>query len=232
MDFGMMRPEYNRFVDVLDAELDGERFEIKHKTFAVTKIAHKQTTMIYSLDDSAINLPQGILIDVCALDIAPDGTQNSQLAFNAIQEILTVVFSEPATLRELEHLQHGERLVVELEVLEKIAAMPFDERVKELFRYVDALSGQSSAVGFFQDVLDGFYKSPMCKNFFDETIYLPFETIELPAPKKFDEVLTACYKNWRVPVRDGKQRSGIFHSADIPWRDFFRSIKFNPQIKS
>ena len=227
-DICIRRPDYNRFTQVLDGEL-GDDFEIKHKTFAVTKIVHKHTTSIYSLDDRALDRPQGIMIDIFAFDIAPDGTKNSLLAFNAIQELLTAVFENLSELPKLKHLQDGGQLVVELEVLEQIAALPFTDKLAELYRYVDALSGQSSAVGFFQDVLDDFYPpSPthtyIQNHWLDKTIYLPFETVELPAPKMFDEVLTACYGDWRTPVRDGKNRSGFFCSADIPWREFLRQI--------
>ena len=223
-DIAIMRPDYNRFTQILDGEL-GDDFEVKHKTFAVTKIVHKHTTQIYSFDDLAIDLPQGIILDICAFDIAPDGTQNSLLAFNAIQEILSAVFDNLSELPKLKHLQNGGQLVVELEVLERIVALPFDEKLKELYRYVDALSSQSSAVGFFPEILDGAYKSPVQKSWFDETIYLPFETVELPAPKDYDKYLTARYGDWRTPVRDEINRSGIFCSADIPWREFLQQIR-------
>ena len=223
-DICMIRPEYNRFTDIIDGEL-GDMFEIKFKTFAVTKIVHKHTTQIYSFDDPAIDRPQGIMIDIFAFDVAPDGTQNGLLAFNAIQELLTAVFNNLSELQNQRHLKDGGQLVGEREVLERIAALPFDDRLAELYRYVDALSGQSSAVGFFQDVLDGFYVSPVQRHWLDETIYLPFETVELPAPKMFDEVLTACYGSWRTPVRDGRNRAGSFCSADIPWREFLRRIR-------
>ena len=225
-DMCMMRSEYNRFMDVLDDELNDEFFEVKHKTFGITKIVHKNTTMIYSLHDPAIHLPQGIFIEIGALDIAPDGTENSVLAFNAIQEILTAVFSDLSELYENKHLKNGGQLVMELDVLKKIAAMPFDDRLKELYRYVDALWEQSTAVAGFTEILADadIYKSPLRKEFLSETIYLPFETVELPVPKRFDEVLTCWFGDWRTPVCDNANRLGIVHSADIPWREFFRKI--------
>lgn len=223
-DICMLRRDYNRFTDIVDGELGGD-FEIKFKTFAVTKIVHRHTTQIYSLDDIAINLPQGIMIDICAFDIAPDGTENAQLAFNAIQELLTAVFDNLSALPKLKHLQDGGQLVTDLDVLERIAEMPKADKLAELYRYVDALSNQSSAVGLFTEVLDGAYKSPAQKRWFDETIYLPFETVELPAPKDYDRYLTARYGDWHTPVRDGVNRLGLFCSADIPWRDFLRQIR-------
>ena len=38
---------------------------------------------------------------------------------------------------------------------------------------------------------------PVLRSYFDETIYLPFHMLELPAPSHYDEMLTQYYGNWR-----------------------------------
>ncbi|MBR1806158.1 MAG: hypothetical protein IJ774_07225, partial [Selenomonadaceae bacterium] len=131
-------------------------------------------------------------------------------------------------------VQNGGRLLNDLQVLAAISKADEEQKLDILELYADALWGQSSLVAWIQDTLNKVAK-PFRKDWFSETIYLPFETIELPAPKMFDEVLTAYYGDWRTPVHDGKNRMGNFHSADIPWREFSSRIdvpKFLEQMLS
>ena len=67
-------------------------------------------------------------------------------------------------------------------------------------------------------------RSTFKKEWFNETIYLPFEMTELPVPIGYDEILTTYYGDWRTPVNDGQKRLGLVHSADIPWREFSNRI--------
>ncbi|MBR1804776.1 MAG: LicD family protein [Selenomonadaceae bacterium] len=252
MDLMLMRPEYDRFCAVLDDELNGEVFEIKHKTFDATCVAHSMTTVIesnYGLQmeycDRINDTPQAMAIDIHPLDIAPDGTENSLLAFEAMQEVMTAV-ADISQIYTMTHFKKDGRLAVDIETLREIAALPFQERLAELYRYTHALWSQSSEVGYYPKMLRIFLGEPLTerpyrKEWFDETIYLPFETVEMPVPKEYEKWLTRRYGDWRTPVDDGGQRLGLLHSADIPWREFFRLVdvqkilddwnrKHNPQL--
>ena len=230
MDFILLRPEYDRFCNVLDDELNRDLFEICSATFSLMTISHKLTTGLESnygrknlFDDNINHKPQGLGIDIFALDIAPDGTENSVLAFKAMQEIMAAV-TDISQVVEMTHAKKDGYLVMELETLQQIAALPSQERLAELYRYTYELWNQSSEVAYYSDVLNKLYKANIKKDWLRETIYLPFETVEMPAPKMFDEVLTAYYGDWRTPVNDGENRLGVLHSADIPWREFFRQV--------
>ena len=50
--------------------------------------------------------------------------------------------------------------------------------------------------------------------------WLPFETIEVPAPVGYDSVLTDFYGDWREPVYMKPHYQ--LHSADIPYTDYFK----------
>ena len=229
MDLMLLRSEYDHFCKVLDEELNGELFEIKHKTFVLTKLCHSQTTCLESNYGLENDTPQGLGIDVYALDIAPDGTENSLLAFKAMQEVMAAV-TDISQVVEMTHAKKDGYLVMELETLQQIAALPFQERLAELYRYTYALWAQSSEVGYYDMMLakmlsEPLRERPFRKEWFDETIYLPFETIELPVPKDYEKILARRYgDDWRIPMHDGENRLGVLHSADIPWREFFRLV--------
>ncbi|MBR1645416.1 MAG: LicD family protein [Selenomonadaceae bacterium] len=227
LDLCMMRPDYNLFLKVLD-ELN-EPFQLKERLYGLLQISHSQTTM---LDYTYLeNKPQEIAIDIFALDIVDDKTPEGSSSYRALDELLTAACNYPKIIR---YVQNGGRLLNDLQVLAAISKADEEQKLDILELYADALWGQSSLVAWIQDTLNKVAK-PFRKDWFSETIYLPFETIELPAPKMFDEVLTAYYGDWRTPVHDGKNRMGNFHSADIPWREFSSRIdvpKFLEQMLS
>ena len=222
MDFCMLRPEYDRFCEVVASELNDDIFELKYKRFSRTVIAHKLTTLLESNYGDGNNTPQGLAIDIFALDIAPDGTKDSRDAFNAMHEIIAAV-ADISKLTTDTHVKDDGLTVIDLETLKKIAAIPdYWERVDMLYRYTYALWDMSSEVANFDEIISNSYKSHIKKTWLRETVYLPFESVMLPAPIDYEKVLTALYGDWHKLVDDGKKQLGLMHSADIPWRDFLR----------
>ncbi|MBR2518426.1 MAG: LicD family protein [Selenomonadaceae bacterium] len=214
-DLMMMRPDYNRFCDVLADELNAP-FELKEKLFGMMKISHSQTTMIdYGYLEGS---PQGIAIDIFALDIVNDKTPEGSSAYKALDELLTAACNYPKIIR---YVQNGGRLLNDLQVLEAISKTSEDKKLEILEFYAAELWRQSSAVAWIQDTLNKI-GNPFEKKCFSETIYLPFETIELPVPIGYDEILTAYYGDWRTPVRDGRNRLGNIYSDDIPYKEFLQ----------
>ncbi len=227
VDLCMMRPDYNRFMELLADELKPP-FEIKEKLFGLIRISHSQTTVI---DHTYIEgKPQAIAIDIFALDIVNDKTLEGSAAYKALDELLTAACNYPKIIR---YVQSGGRLLNDLHVLEAISKTSEDKKIEILESYAAALWRQSSIIAWIQDTLNKVGKT-FEKKWFDETIYLPFETIELPAPKRFDEILTAYYGDWRTPLKDDQNRKGNIYSADIPYKEFlahfdiYNLIKKNP----
>lgn len=84
IDVCMMRPEFNRFAEILDDELDG-MFTAQNLGFDTIKIHHTQTTLVYGRDFSRDKW-SGITLDVFALDILEDGTPESSRALAALKQ--------------------------------------------------------------------------------------------------------------------------------------------------
>lgn len=118
-----------------------------------------------------------------------------------------------------------------LAALKKAAAFDSEENLKSLRRFAEELFDQSRAVEWFDYTIHHHRKTPFRKEWFDETIYLPFENATMPAPKMFDEVLTSEYGDWRTPVRDGHPRLGFVHSPDIPYKEFWRRVDMQELLR-
>ena len=212
----MFRPDYNRFLTVLD-ELP-EPFALNHAGFTSTKIAHTQTTLIdFATFDADKVL--GLTIDVCALDVARDGTRESFIAFNALNELYAASVNFAAIAR---HLRGGGKTINDLDVLEKISADREADKLQTLKLYAEALFGQSLSVAKLDEIINAVGK-PLSKDWFRETICLPFETVEIPVPVDSEKILAERYGR-NFLGRDELRFAGDLYSAEIPYEEILRII--------
>ena len=222
-DLWMMRPDYNRFYEVVEEELNqsGGLFEIERKIFTVIKIVHAQTTLL-TVEDIGHSVPKGLMIDIFPLDVAPDGTHDSFFVLNAINELLGAAYNYPAVAA---HVQNGGKTVNSRSTIKTFHNISDPRKqYKFLNIYAEGVFDCSSTVDWIEKIIFDKKTLPQKKSYYDKTIYLPFETIELPAPIDYDQVLTCCYGDWRKPVVDRGGKLGFIHSVDIPYREFLQQI--------
>ncbi|MBQ7454577.1 MAG: LicD family protein, partial [Selenomonadaceae bacterium] len=168
--------------------------------------------------------PKGLLLDIFPLDIAFDGTQKSFRALNALNEIMGTIYNFPA-IRE--HVEKGGKIFNSWDILIGLNAVTDMYKQFEFANiFAEGVFDESDSVAWIEDELKKI-GAPFKKDWFNETIYLPFETIKLPAPADYDEVLTSYYGNWRTPINDGRTAIGLVHSADIPYREFLQRADLN-----
>ena len=220
-DLCMMRPEFNRFSEIIKDELPGTLFEIERNVFSAIKISHSQTTL---LADKNINSkkPKGLMIDIFPLDVTFDGTDDGFFATNAINELLVTIYNFPAIV---EHVQKGGKTVNDWSVINTLNNI---KNIYDQFEFVkifaEGVFDYSSKVDWIEQFVCKEKLMPQSKSCFRETIYLPFETVELPAPIGYEEILTSCFDDWQKPVIDRRGKLGIIHSADIPYKEFLKNI--------
>ena len=221
MDLCMWRPEYNRFCDAVEHELiQSGDFEIGHKKFNNFRISMTETTMLgrENLHERE-DVPFGMMIEVYPLDVAPDGSARGNLATAKLLELLACA-GDKGYAQYKARVENHQATLNEWKLLKKFHALT--EKAKQDFYndYARMLFGESSAVGWIEDRIKAPHKL-YPKDIFRETIYLPFETIELPAPVGYEKMLTALYGDWRKPVYDRTFRIGSIYSPDISYRKFF-----------
>lgn len=232
-DLCMMRPDFNRFREVLKDELleSGGVFEIGDNNFSQLKIAHSQTSALGNTDffDGKFvfneHVSHGLTVDIFALDVALDGTENGFFATNALNELMGTIYNFPAIK---EHVQKGGSLINDWSVIETLRSLPDINKQQEFINvYATALFNQSSAVSWIYNVCCDMKKYSQQKSWYRETIYLSFESTQLPAPIDYEKVLTSHYGDWHMPINDGNLRLSFFYSADISLREFLQHIDFD-----
>ena len=55
------------------------------------------------------------------------------------------------------------------------------------------------------------------KEWFEETIEIPFEDTTIPCPKEYDAILTKTYGDWRTPVFDGAIHEMVVLDTELPY---------------
>ena len=221
LELCMMRPDFNRFCQVATKEfnLRGGLLEIRLKHFTRLIISHAQTTLIAKSDLKDKQGSKGLLIEIFPLDAAPDSTAKGVFASNGINELVAALYNYPTVEK---YLAECDEPVNDLKVIEAFHALAdADKQLAFLEQYAAGVFGWSVAVNRVEKVAVNF---PQLKDWYRETIRLPFESVELPAPVDYDKVLKTLYGDWRKPVYDGKTRLGVIHSADIPYREALKLL--------
>lgn len=230
LDLCMMRPEYNIFCDAVERELIQEdgTFEVERRSFNNYRMALSSTTMLLKEDfyTRVPNASYGMMIEIYPMDVAPDNTPEGDLATLKILELLSSI-DDSKYIDLKERLDNGKKLYNDWQTIEYFRAL--SEKGKQEFynQYTALLFGNSSLIAWINDILEAPQKIYL-KEWFRETVYLPFESIKLPVPVNYDKILTALYGDWHKFVHDGKFRIGSIYSSDIPYKEFFERV--NPEL--
>ena len=208
----MMRPDFNRFCDAAAVDLTGTDFEVADEIASVCKIYHAQTTLLTEENFIDKRAPKGLCIEIFALDAAEDNGKGTP-ARNAINELFTAVFDYTAVIgRAL----NDEKFFNDWSVIEALINADADKKFEFFRNYAAGMFDWSQCVNFLHDSR----KAPQQKPWYRATVYLPFESVELPAPAAYDEVLTSLYGDWHRLIYEDRDHLGLACSADIPYREF------------
>ena len=113
-----------------------------------------------------------------------------------------------ALLRDWEQLQNENLLEDKIKVFGELCGIqiaPDADRQNEIWRITDAVQAlyrreEADEVTNYVFWLNR-EQLHIPKTAYEKTVYLPFEHIRLPAPCGYDEVLTAEYGDYMVPVK-------------------------------
>ena len=250
VDIAMLRPDYEKFRKIAVKELNpyyvdfwyNYKFESEGGTLTpndglclvtknheqqiynqnvmwpcwpIIKIKDSTTTQLQYFDRKHVH--QGIFIDVFPLDpVPPFSDSHDSMKFAALKELFMAT-NYPRIVRKV--LENNNSTLVGREELETFMELPFSERALSFEESMAKNFFKSKYVGEIRDhcvVKAKSYRSIA----FDETIYLPFEQIELPVPVGYDDVLTDMYGDWHKMVFTHTHSQEW--SVDIPYTEYYK----------
>ena len=245
VDLVMLRPDYDRFIEIASDELNKnysldiwynyacsgepnpENFPvIKPPGVAFLKIRDNNSIRC-SLPVKRTDLNYGICIDIFPFDpvpIALDG--KNDLIWRKAHELHQVVF-KPDSISKL--LKSNSATLNPTDELSRLIKLPFKQRALEYEKFLAESYVESKYVSYIPfyashlQKVNTVYKSPAFEfDWFRDVCELPFEKITVPAPIEYERVLTARYGDWHKMIVTHSHVN--FYSSDISSKEFFSSV--------
>lgn len=182
--------------------------------WAFSKLRDSRTTAI-EFPDFPPEFHQGIFIDIFPLDDVPDDI-NMKPIVGQMQRELWLSIVNPQGLKEA--VEHGNRLALDADIIMDLLYMDVWERMKMFEDFNAARCGMSSRVGFITDEFAGV--PGVMREWYSDTVYLPFENRMVPAPAEYDKILKCRYGNYMTPAQIPNQHDGIFLDPDVPYTQY------------
>lgn len=223
IDLAMLRDDYERFQAVAPYEFTDPYFFQNSYTDRIiwpfSKIRDSRTTGIEFRDLKDVN--QGIFIDVFPLDSVPGNTEAQTDPMFATQMLLWNVVTDPTRvlLEVKQDLLEGKRTMDEVRTLLEISKKDIKERFRIFENANFARFGETEEVNYIMGAFGG--SNTMKKEWFEDTVYLPFEYFEVPVPAEYDKVLIRRYGDYQKPVRGGSTHQNIILDPDMSYREYF-----------
>ncbi len=187
-------------------------------TLPFAKIRNRMTTAIEPpVMPSLIN--QGIWIDIFPLDDGLDDEGLTPHMFEIEKELYAAVFGDASIKEYLVSEEFNPAL--SREDLKGIISLHLIEKFRMYEEIVSSFKGSSSKYSIKHFEILGWWGC-FDKSFFDETVLKPFETIMLPVPARYHELLVELYgEDYNTPIMD-HVHSAIF-DPDTSYIDYFKN---------
>ena len=220
VDMAMLREDYDKLLELAPQEFQHPFFFQCGYTEKVYPRGHAQlrmdgTTAIVVAPAFA-NTHQGIFIDVFPYDYMPDDEKElndlivkRNVAFTRLVRIASFDCFHP--IRSLYYRFYRRSFQKEY------------KKFEDLFRNYDpANCSKVCCLSFIVDT-DRFLRNI---EWYDDTVLLPFEDIQMPVPSGFHQILTKQYGDYMTPVQEGSYHGGYWKLDPITsYEDYLPEMK-------
>ena len=193
LDIIMLRPEYERFLALAPGELDGDTYYLQsefsdHWPMFFSKLRKNGTACIERYIPRDPLTHQGVYIDVFPCDALSDVPMKRKCQFWASRAVIARALYRRGYLTD----NSGKRLAMQLS-----RCLP----VKRLWKFaVDREEQNSRMVHSFFGASSRYEKSVYPREWFTETVRLPFEDGCFPVSAHYSELLTTLYGDYMTPT--------------------------------
>ena len=212
MDFGLLRADYEKLLQVLPTEL-GERFYFKSlqtKGFAYpfAKL-YLKNTLFLEATSAKTKFNDGIYIDIFPMDALPDDPK-LQKAQNKKLYFLKRLLLAKLNYNPCKKSEYAKRVVYT--GLKVLSIFWSEQRLKgQLNRIAKRYSGQKTKLVGATGGAYGYFKEAVCSSWFNSAVELPFEQTTVFAPAGYTAYLERFYGDYMTPPPEDKRYNR--HSA-------------------
>lgn len=226
IDIIMFRDDYERFQAIAPEEFKEPYFYQNTYTdrvmWPLSKIRDSRTTAAEPhFCTMGSTFHQGIFIDIFPFDSVDDGINKQFTTMRQIQSLLWVAMTQPEIV--IKALEDGQQLYLGTDFLVDYLQKNIQDKFKIFEAFNLSCFGQTQKVNYLIHEIcpDNISYKSVEKDWFQNTIYLPFEHLRIPVPAEYDKILTQCYGNYHQFVRGKSAHEDIVLEPDISYRDYF-----------
>ena len=221
IDVAMFRDDYEKLKEVASYEFKAPYFFQDSYTDSMiwpfSKLRDSRTTAI-EFPDYRRDFNQGIFLDIFPLDdIADELEQNKRVYVMKYEMWKTIVNGEGV----LDEINNGIQFILPYDILMELLGMPVRDRMKGFEAFCNMHFGESKYVNLITSAFNGSNVKEAV--WYRDTVYMPFEYMQIPVPIDYDLVLTKEYGNYHEIIMGGSSHEGIIFEPDIPYTTYMES---------
>lgn len=207
IDMAMLRDDYDKLVAIAPNEFNHPFFFQCGYTERIYPRGHAQLRMdgtsAISPSEAFFHTHQGIFIDIFPYDAVPDKEEEKK-AFIKRRNKQMILLQHISTNDPLHPMRTAGMM------LRRPFFTHFYRQFEDLLRSNSLKDNQHIACLGFTDDLKHYERD---KNWYNDTIYLPFEDIMMPVPSGYDDILRTQYGDYMTP-RQAPSFHGGFWKLD------------------
>ena len=187
-------------------------------TTGFTRWEHENTDYSYN---------RGIFIDVFPLFYVPDNNDQRAAQKQNVLRLWEIIRGHDAWLLKgkgnSSHDNYDQYIPAFLSYWKQNGSFPDITSLKE--QYLFACASTSERTSELGATSSKCHQSNLMWNteWFDQTIYLPFENTVIPCPGEYEKVLEKQYGDWKTPVHGGSKHEMYFIDPELPWTEYISS---------
>lgn len=231
LDIVMLREDYNRFMEAAASELDQERYFLQrefteHWPMFFSKLRKNNTACIERFVPKDPQLHMGIYIDIFPCDNLSDNPIKRKMQFLASKIVIAKSLDERGYLTD----SFGKKMFMQI-------CKVFPQRA--MFKFVvNAQNCSTKCVHTFFSAGRKYKKNVFPREWFEESVLLPFNGAEAPVTKEYHALLTKLYGDYMTPLPESQRGCKVHaeivdteHSYEM-YQQIQKNMKFSEYTRS
>lgn len=232
MDFTMMRDDYNKLIEIGPKEFQEPYFFQSFYTDCffwggMAKLRRSDTAMIEKGYENHKSFHRGVFIDILVLDAIPKNEREFEKMYSKVKFLRRLLQNyrciDSRSFPFLGRFRHS--------LISAYFSIRPSSSVQK--RIVQLLSKNSIKDNNYCGLLDYYalegYKISKIKfrnkHYYDETVWLPFHDMQIPAPKEYDALLRDLFGDYMNPVKGTQSHDNIIIDTERSYKEVLAELR-------
>ena len=232
IDFVMFREDYDRLVQIAPAEFKSPlyfqcAYTEKGYYRGHAQIRYDGTTMILPFNGRmGASFHQGIFIDIFVADGFPEDERKRNRLISQRDMIQNYLWGRRYPLSWLSSMSSFTKYVIyKFRLREKTSWTDL-----ELYAYMEDLHRKYAIKDYDRNCHLQFSYLPRWvrkTEWFEDTVWLPFERVEFPVPAKYHEMLLHEYGDYMTPIKGGSVHGAVIIDTEKSYKEYLPGMKIS-----